>query len=124
MVRSRKSDLMPGQRLQRHVQAWERFETSRVVRSLVKHGYKMDFVAQPKLTGPNEKFATKLPTDQMNIVRAEVAGFLKKGAVRKLSWAEAKATPGYYSKLFCVPKPGGKWRMIIEYVFSSFIIGN
>ena len=74
----------------------------------------MDCVAQPKLTGPNEKFATKLPTDQMNIVRAEVAGFLKKGAVRKLSWAEAKATPGYYSKLFCVPKLGGKWRMIIE----------
>ena len=28
------------------------FETSRVVRSLVKHGYKMDFVNQPKLTGP------------------------------------------------------------------------
>ena len=114
MVRSRKSDLRPGQRLQRHVQAWERFETSRVVRSLVKHGYKMDFVSQPKLTNPNEKFATRLPTDQMNIVSAEVAGFLKKGAVRKLTLAEARSTPGYYSKLFCVPKPGNKWRMIIE----------
>ena len=38
------------------------FETSRVVRSLVKHGYKMDFVNQPKLTGPKGKFATKAPT--------------------------------------------------------------
>ena len=114
MVRSRKSDLRPGQRLQRHVQAWEKFETSRVVRSLVKHGYKMDFVVPPKLTGPNEKFATRLPAEQMKIVRAEVAGFLKKGAVRKLSLSEARATPGYYSKLFCVPKPGNKWRMIID----------
>ena len=114
MVRSRKSDLRPGQRLQRHVQAWERFETSRVVRSLVKHGYKMDFLQAPKLTGPNEKFETRLPKSQMDIVRAEVKGFLEKGAVRKLSYAEAKATPGYYSKLFCVPKPGNKWRMIIE----------
>ena len=66
---------MPGQRLQRHAQAWERFETSRVVRSLVKHGYKMDFVNQPKLTGPKGKFATKLPKAQMDIVRAEVAEF-------------------------------------------------
>ena len=121
MVRSRKSDLMPGQRLQRHVKAWERFETSRVVRSLVKHGYKMDFVTQPNLTGPNEKFATKLPSAQMNIVRTEVQGFLKKGAVRKLTWAEARATPGYYSKLFCVPKPDNKWRMIIEYVINKLI---
>ena len=83
MVRSRRSDLMPGQRLQRHVQAWERFETSRVVRSLVKHGYTMDFVVQPNLTGPNEKFATKLPSQQMNIVCEEVAGVILCSKTRK-----------------------------------------
>ena len=114
MVKSTRLNLKPGQRLQRHVQAWQRFETSRVVRHLVKPGYKMQFLTPPKLTGPNEKFATKLPASQMNIVRAEVKGFLEKEAVRKLSLAEARATPGYYSKLFCVPKPGNKWRMIIE----------
>ena len=64
MVRSRNSDLRPGQRLQRHVQAWEKFETSRIVRSLVKHGYKMEFVVPPKLTGPNESLQQGFPLNK------------------------------------------------------------
>ena len=33
--------------------------------------------------------------------------FVAKGAVRKLSNEEAKQKPGFYSKLFTVPKPNG-----------------
>ena len=37
-----------------------------------------------------------------------------KGAMRKVSMAEVKAKNGFYSKMFCVPKPGRKWRPIID----------
>ena len=115
MTRSRHSDLMPGERLGRFSTSWKNISASRVVLNLVKHGYKMQFETKPKLCLPDPKFETKLPSDQMKIIRAEVAEFVRKGAVRKLSSEEASTNPGFYSKLFCVPKPGkDKWRMIID----------
>ena len=50
----------------------------------------------------------------MRVVRASIAEFVAKGAVRKLSKEEAREKPGFYSKLFTVPKPNGSWRMIIN----------
>ena len=114
MTRSRKSDVNPGKRIKAFAPVWKRFEALRIVMSLVSKGYKMSFAREPKLSAPMKKFSTNLPEDQMQVVRKEVAGFLLKGAIRKLSADEAVSTPGYYSKLFCVPKPGGKWRMIID----------
>ena len=74
----------------------------------------MKFDTLPKLSQPRATFATSLPEEQMNVVRASVAEFVAKGAVRKLSKDEAKNSPGFYSKLFTVPKPNGSWRMIID----------
>ena len=78
--------------------------------ALVQAGYKMKFAEPPRLTKPLAK-----PKDQMKVVRAEVAGFLEKKAIRIVPKAEAEQSLGFYSKLFCVPKPGiNKWRMIID----------
>ena len=114
MTRSRKSDLIPGERLKSFVQQWKEFQASRGIRKLVQFGYKMKFDTLPKLSQPRATFATSLPEEQMNVVRASVAEFVAKGAVRKLSKDEAKNSPGFYSKLFTVPKPNGSWRMIID----------
>ena len=81
---------------------------------MVKFGYKIRFVDPPKLSRPLPKFQTVLPEDQMKHVREEVRAFVAKGAVRKLSPEEAQQKLGFYSKLFVVPKPGNKWRMIID----------
>ena len=114
MTRSRKSDLIPGERLKSFSQHWKEFQASRGIRKLVQFGYKMKFDSMPKLTQPRAVYATSLPEEQMKVVRASVAEFVAKGAVRKLSKAEAKQKPGFYSKLFTVPKPNGTWRMIID----------
>ena len=50
----------------------------------------------------------------MNTVRKEVQGFLEKGAVRKLTMEEAQSDPGFYTKLFCVPKPG---KIVVHLLF-------
>ena len=105
----------PGQRLQGFAQHWQYLSASRKVMGLVKAGYKMKFAVQPKLSKPLKRFETKLPEDQMRVVRAEVAGFLAKKAIRIVSPNEAEKSLGFYSKLFCVPKPGkNNWRMIID----------
>ena len=114
MTRSRASDLIPGQRLAAFAGRWGKFYASRAIKKLVKYGYKMKFDVLPKLSEPRRAFATKLPLEQMDVVRNSDAEFLSKGAVRKLSKEEAKNSPGFYSKLFAVPKPNGTWRMIID----------
>ena len=110
----RMSELVPGQRLKKYAYRWKKFDTSPVIKKLVKFGYKMKFDIKPKLSVPRTKFATNLPKEQMNVIRSSVAEFLDKGAVRKLSYEEACRNPGFYSKLFAVPKPNGTWRMIID----------
>ena len=47
--------------------------------NLVRKGYKMGFQKSPQLSKPLSKFETQLPPQQMELVRREVAGFLKKG---------------------------------------------
>lgn len=105
----------PGQRLQSFSSNWQSMSASRTVLGLVRSGYKMKFSKSPKLTKPLAKFETHLPHDQMEIVLKEVAGFLEKKVIRIVPQKEAEETLGFYSKLFCVPKPGvNKWRMIID----------
>ena len=50
--------------------------------NLVRKGYKMGFQKSPQLSKPLSKFETQLPPQQMELVSREVAGFLKKGAIR------------------------------------------
>lgn len=109
------SNLLPGQRLKQFVSNWHRLSPSRTVMNLVRKGYKMSFDKKPKLSKPLPKFETRLPEQQMNIVRKEVATFLEKKAIRVVPHEEANTDLGFYSKIFCVPKPGkDKWRMIID----------
>ena len=114
MERSRPPDLVPGQRLKTFASRWKDFHTSPIIKKLVKFGYRMKFDHTPKLSVPREKFATHLPKEQMDVIRSSVAEFLEKKAVRKISYKEACQNPGFYSKLFAVPKPNGTWRMIID----------
>ena len=118
------SDLIPGETLKSFSQHWKEFQASRGIRKLVKFGYKMKFDYMPKLTQPRAAYATSLPEEQMKVVRASVAEFVAKGAVRKLSNEEAKQKPGFHSKLFTVPKPNVTWSMIIDIDIPTLLRRN
>ena len=55
-----------------------------------------------------------LPKAQMKVIRKEVADLCVKGTVRRIYVDEANATLGFYSCMFCVPKPGNKKQAIIN----------
>ena len=76
MTRSRKSDLIPGERLKSYSQHWKEFQASRGIRKLVQFGYKMKFDSMPKLTQPRIVYATSLPEEQMKVARASVSEFV------------------------------------------------
>ena len=56
----------------------------------------------------------KLSPPQMKVIREEVRDLVQKGAMRKVPMSEAKKKKGFYSKMFCIPKPDGRWRPIID----------
>ena len=106
---------VPGQRLSFFAQAWKEAGADPDLQSLVRDGHRIRFDEGPPVcTLPDPKFETKLPEPKMEVVRAEIKTLLEKSAIRKLTHEEAVATPGYYSQIFAVPKPNGKWRVVIN----------
>ena len=104
-----------GQRLAAFAEAWKQAGADPALQSLVKDGHKIIFEdGPPPCTLPSPEFETKLPEEKMNVIRAEIATLIEKGAVRVVPREEAMATPGHYSQIFAVPKPGGKWRVVIN----------
>ena len=83
--------------------------------SLVREGHKIIFEdGPPPCTPPNSGFETKLSEEKIGVIREEISTLLLKGAVRVVPREEALANPGHYSQIFAVPKPGGKWRVVIN----------
>ena len=94
---------------------WKEAGADPALQSLVKDGHKIIFDdGPPPCTLPLPCYETKLPEQKMNIIRAEVGKLLAKGAIRKVPQQEACTSLGHYSQVFAVPKPGGKWRVVIN----------
>ena len=116
--------LKPGNRLRRFEAVWRHFRASPEVHALIEDGHEIVFENKaPPLTGPQWNKATKLPPAQMKVIRQEVKDLVSKGAMRKISKEEAQQNPGFYSKMFCVPKPNKKWRPIINLKpFNKYVL--
>ena len=106
---------VPGQRLSLFAEAWRQAGADPSLLSLVRDGHKIIFEdGPPPLTLPSTEYETKLPEPKMVVIPQEISNLLGKGAIRVVPREEAIATPGHYSQIFAVPKPGGKWRVVIN----------
>ena len=115
----------PGCRLEDFYEAWAQLTSSPEILSLIRHGYEIPFhnMPEPPLTKPRN--LTILPKEQMKVVRSEVKKLLKKKVVRVVSVQEADRVLGFYLQLFCVTKPDGGWRTIINLKpLNKFIVGQ
>ena len=84
------------------------------VLSLVRKGYRIPFLERPILS-PDPVFFQQ-PLSQH--LEEEVASLLSKGAVEEI----IPECPGYYSRIFLVPKKNGKLRLIIDLsVLNHFV---
>ena len=97
----------PGQRLAGFAKIWKKAGADPDLLALVRDGHKIEFEdGPPPCTLPSNQYETKLPETKMNVIRAEITSLLEKGAIRKVSHDKAVSTPGHYSQIFAVPKPG------------------
>ena len=106
---------IPGQRLSHFAHVWKAAGADPALLSLIKDGHKIEFENGPPVCSlPHKDFETKLSDQRMEVIRGEISNLLGQGAIRVVSPEEATAVPGHYSKVFAVPKPGGKWRVVIN----------
>ena len=83
----------------------------------LRWGYKLQFWDPPPLTRklmrPSEG-GPKTP-----VLQAEINTLLQKGAIEQVLFPKS---PGFYYRLFVVPKPEGKWRPIIDLKALNFYL--
>ena len=104
------SPLKVGGRLQHFVEEWKSIGAPESVLKIIS-GYSLPFVTQPPVSLPSTNSFTRLSQPELiRVVDEEVESLLNKGAIEEVPASE----PGYFSHLFCVPKPDGKWRPILN----------
>ena len=88
---------------------WEKITTDKWVISIVKEGYKLEFVKKPPFLGIKE---TKMNIKDMDILNTEIKNLLEKNAIETVPKAQSQC--GFYSTLFLVPKKTGDLRPVIN----------
>ena len=79
--------------------------------TVVQEGVRMTFQTHPPLTNTPQWIRLPQDPDKRLALRNEVQALLQKQAIEPVIHPD---TPGFYSHLFVVPKPGGRWRPVID----------
>jgi len=77
--------------------------------NILRWGYRLQFWEHPPLT--RTPMRPSEGGSKHQIMSLEIQKLLQKSVIEKV---QVKDSPGFYSRLFVVPKPGGKWRPIID----------
>ncbi|XP_048255120.1 uncharacterized protein LOC124112582 [Haliotis rufescens] len=89
-----------GARLQTYWENWEQVFDDPWVVNMIRYGYRLDLKADPPLTAtPLEGFYSEA---DLPILADAIGRLVEKRAVRELALPEI--TPGFYSRIFLVPK--------------------
>ena len=103
--------LVPGGRLSTFWQVWEDKRAHPRVVTILKEGYCLNF----RLKAP----LTKVPVIRSKYLNREKQQFLIKAVYqmidkRAITPVQKVTSLGFYSRLFLVPKPGKRWRPVID----------
>ena len=98
-------------RLSHHVEAWAAITDNPFVLKTVSAGYRLEFCAKPPIMPPREAAMqrTLLSGRRAAFMDREVKALLDKGAIQRCA-----KTPGFFSRMFLVPKKNGDLRPIIN----------
>ena len=104
-------DLPVGGRLRQFLPEWEKHGSHQLITGLIKDGYKLPFRERPNLSRVPCIISSYAGFDKQNALWTSIQDLLQKGAVEVVHTPESV---GFYSRLFLVPKPGNRWRPVID----------
>ena len=100
-----------GGRLRRFLPEWQKQKTHQSILSLIQDGHKLPFRERPKLSRFPCISSGYAGSDRQNALLTSIQDLLQKGAIEVMF---TKTSLGFYSRLFLVPKPGNRWRPVID----------
>ena len=101
-----------GARLRYFPREWDNLTTDRYVRSIVRDGYRVELISAPPLSPVPIPMKLFRDTEQSNALLREIMSLLDKGAIEELD--PRSLSPGFYSRLFLVPKTDGSHRPVFD----------
>ena len=96
-----------GGRLAHFVEKWEEITDNKWVLSIVRHGFRIPF----SKISPLSSVLIRMSQSSYPFLREEIKNLLNKWAVERV---QNPGTPGFYSRIFLVPKKERKLRLIID----------
>ena len=106
-----KSDIPVGGRLRRFLTQWEHQEAHQSRLSLLRDGYKLPFRERPNLSRVPCITSSYAGSDRQSALLTSILHLLHQGAIEVV---HTQNSLGFYSRLFLVPKPGNRWRPVID----------
>lgn len=101
-----------GGRLQLHATRWSLWSNDEWVTSVVSRGYKILFKSVLPPTTARPVFQKNYADEpRRNALQEVIHDYIAKGALVRL---QGRIGPGFYSRVFLVPKRSGRWRMVID----------
>jgi len=102
-----------GARLSRFYRRWSALGAHPAIVAKIQYGISLEWKGQPPpLLFQPAVISGYQNQHKMDLLKDSVKQMLAKGAIQVVP--DAKAYPGFYSRLFLVPKPGNKWRPVID----------
>jgi len=100
-----------GGRLSAFVSEWIRIGADKWVIKTLQEGYRIPFSSLPPLTiTPKSRAQYAHDKVRRESLNQAVLDMVEKGAIE----AVQSPDPGFYSRIFLVPKPGNRWRPVID----------
>ena len=100
-----------GSRLKSFLPAWNNLGAHRSIQNLIAEGYKLPFREPPKLSRIPCITSGFADFNKQSALSTAIQDLLLKGAIDIVKKPDSL---GFYSRLFLVPKPGNRWRPVID----------
>ena len=104
-------DLPVGGRLKWFVKQWEQQGAHPFHLDILKQGYRLPFRDHPKLSRTPCIHSGYNKIDKDSALSKFILDLLAKNAIEEVNKQDSL---GFYSRLFLVPKPGNRWRPVID----------
>ena len=104
-------DLPVRGRLKWFINEWEKQGAHPFHLDLLRLGYRLPFREHPRLSRTPCIISSYSDVDKNNALSTSIQSLLAKNAIEKVNREDSL---GFYSRLFLVPKPGNRWRPVID----------
>ena len=107
----KENNLKVGSRLKLFLPVWKNLGAHHSIQNLIAEGYKLPFRERPKLSRTPCIISGFSDLNKQSALSTAIQDLIRKGAIDIVQKPDSL---GFYSRLFLVPKPGNRWRPVID----------